>query len=99
MLSNISLIREFVNNPEVKYLQNGSMHCENDKIFSYSTCIGQWVNGGVVLNATKYSSTTSKHQHYLRKALEEAGTDYTEVYDVPRDTYSIAKYRKQNDAA
>ena len=40
-----------------------------DKLFSYNTCIAQWYPNGVIYNETKYSSTTSRHQSYLKSAI------------------------------
>lgn len=40
-----------------------------DKLFSYNTCIAQWHPHGVLYNETKYSTTTSRHQYYLRIAI------------------------------
>lgn len=40
-----------------------------DKLFSYNTCIAQWHSNGVIYNETKYSSTTSRHQSYLKSAI------------------------------
>ena len=39
---------------------------ENDKLYSYSTCIAQWIGNRVYLNCTKYSATTSRHQSLVR---------------------------------
>lgn len=40
---------------------------ENGKLYSYSTCIAQWVGNRVYLNCTKYSATTSHHQTLVRR--------------------------------
>ena len=36
-----------------------------EKLYSYNTCIGQWVGNVVYINTTKYSNTTTKLQNYL----------------------------------
>ena len=36
-----------------------------EKLFSYETCIAQWLRGTLYINKTKYSPTTSKLQNYL----------------------------------
>lgn len=47
--------------------QGSNLSIIGDKLFSYNTCIGQRKNGVVYANMTKYSTTTSRHQNYLRK--------------------------------
>lgn len=44
-----------------------------DKLFSYNTCIAQFNGHALILNETKYSVTTSKHQNYLRNAVTNSG--------------------------
>ena len=56
---------------------------------SYATAIAQLVvdDGeacGAVLNATKYSLTTSRHQNYARHALFRARVPYVELDGIPR---------------
>ena len=36
-----------------------------EKLYSYNTCIGQWVDNIIYINITKYSTTTTKLQNYL----------------------------------
>ncbi len=41
---------------------------------SYSTCIGQIIEDGtIIVNRTRYSSTTSKHQSYMMSAIWQKG--------------------------
>jgi hypothetical protein len=53
-----------------------NLYCDAKRIFSYKTCIGEIVDEDddyitIILNTTKYSATTSKHQSYLKYALQE----------------------------
>lgn len=65
---------------------NGSnMFINEDRLFSYHTCICQRVRDekgrvSFIYNATKYSVTTSKQQSYLRYALR--GENVTEVNNI-----------------
>lgn len=44
---------------------------DGTKLFSYYTCIAQWYNDNtLIINDNKYSCTTSKHQTYLKNAVE-----------------------------
>ena len=36
-------------------------------LVNYGTIIALYYDGKLILNATKYSSTTSKHQNYIRR--------------------------------
>lgn len=36
-----------------------------ERLYSYNTCIGQWVGNVLYINTTKYSNTTTKLQNYL----------------------------------
>lgn len=45
-----------------------------DKLFSYDTCIAQWVGSKLLINITKYSKTTSRLQGEIsRKAGCQVG--------------------------
>lgn len=51
-----------------------------EKLYSYNTCIGQWVGNVVYINTTKYSNTTSKLQNYLLAQIRARGLD-TEIFN------------------
>lgn len=59
-----------------------------DKLFSYNTCIAQFNGHALVLNETKYSVTTSKHQHYLKNAVTNSGI-WATTYLVDNVDYNI----------
>ena len=68
----------------------GNLRSTGDRLFSYNTCIAQWVDGGIIVNRTKYSSTTSHHQGMLERRL--AGHIHMfPVFDVPKDTQYLNK--------
>lgn len=72
-MRNSDLCVEFVNNVaniDGKKGNNMSVSCDGTRLYSYGTCIGERLSdGSFILNVTKYSTTTSKHQSYLRRAL------------------------------
>ena len=51
-----------------------------EKLYSYNTCIGQWVGNVVYINITKYSNTTTKLQNYLMLKAKDSGLD-VEILD------------------
>lgn len=51
-----------------------------EKLYSYNTCIGQWVGNVVYINTTKYSNTTTKLQNYLLAQIRARGLD-TEIFN------------------
>lgn len=71
----------------------------NNKLYSYSTVIAQRLNDGrVILNDTKYSCTTSRHQYYLRYYLSKvySENEIIKVNNVPRGTYDLERYIKKD---
>lgn len=72
-----------------------NFHSDGVRLWSYNTVIAQWDGGRLIVNATKYSSTTSgEHMSPLKKSstfkgLEDAGrVVYTDVY-VPFNTHDL----------
>lgn len=65
-----------------------NMHSTGGKLFSYSTCIAEFNSyGDLIGNATKYSSTSSKHLSYIRKHI-----DIWTTKNVPINTKSLLNY-------
>ena len=69
---------------------------DGSKLYSYGTVIAQKLqNGAIVLNDTKYSVTTSKHQSKIRYAIRMYAKTlkiYHTDKNVPRGTYNITRY-------
>lgn len=61
-----------------------------DKLFSYQTVIAQWINGTLVINPTKYSSTTSRHLGYVKR-LYKGNLTYA-CPKIPRGTINLKDY-------
>lgn len=73
------------------FATGSNFYTDGEKIFSYNTIVAQRTNGGYIVNTTKYSCTTSKHQTYLRRALEGFQVKETEK-PVPYGATDLAKY-------
>ena len=73
-----------------------SISHDGSKLFSYGTVIAQKLpNGAIILNDTKYSVTTSKHQNDIRYAIScyaKALTTYHTDNFVPVGTYDLTRY-------
>ena len=65
-MKNKQVCEEFFNHREAC---GSNLRSTGDKLFSYNTCIAQWDDNYLLLNETKYSTTTSKHQTYLQYAI------------------------------
>lgn len=63
-----------------------NMHINGNKIYSYGTVLAQrTTTGHILLNKTKYSSSTSRQQSYLNYEISRAYSDdkIIELKDVP----------------
>ena len=73
-----------------------SISGNGDRLYSYGTVIAQKLqNGAIILNDTKYSVTTSKHQNEIRHAINMYAKTlkvYHTDKNVPRGTYDITRY-------
>lgn len=73
-----------------------SINHDGSKLFSYGTVIAQKLpNGAIILNDTKYSVTTSKHQshaHYAISCHAKGLTTYHTHKHVPMGTYDLTRY-------
>lgn len=73
---------------------------DGSKLFSYNTCIAQKLsNGAIIVNNTKYSRTTSKHQSYLRRAIPTELKTYITDKQVPVNTYDLKSYYSKQGKA
>lgn len=64
MKSNIDVIEAFLNHENLGSL---NLLSENDKLFSFDTCIAQWYDDELVINDTYYSPNMSKHVGLLKR--------------------------------
>lgn len=74
------------------HLSGGNIHFSGDKLYSYSTVIGQVINVGndkliYLLNDKTYSSSTSKHQSYMQSAIPEGAETFSLTLPTGRFVY------------
>lgn len=69
-----------------------NLRSEDGKLYSYNTVIGQWHDGKLIINNTRYSVTTSKHKHYLEHALYSSTKEIYTKKEVPRGETDLTKY-------
>lgn len=91
-MKNREVISAFVNG---KSARTTNLRTDGNKLYNYSTCIGQKLSDGtIIVNSTKYSVTTSKIQTYLRYAVSESGKKSVEVLGVHPNAYDLTRYTK-----
>ena len=90
MKSNQDIINAFVNGKSDVSNRNLRTNFNGTKLINYSTVIAQRINGKWYVNETKYSTSTSKIQTYVRCTLKT----YTEVSGVPMGTFDLTPYIK-----
>lgn len=85
-MRNVDVCEEFARGNEA----NGSnLSTDGERLWSYGTVIAQRVRGRVIMNLTKYSVTTSRHQNYMRRALRYVETET--VTGKPRGVYDLTR--------
>ena len=69
-----------------KRYPKGRLRIEGNKLYNYNTVIAYWFNGVMLINGTKYSKTTSKHQNRLkRQNVKKLVVDEDTLYEVMRN--------------
>lgn len=71
------LIAEFIDKSFGLCASN--LHSVEGKLINYNTIIAQWFDDTLLINTTKYSVTTSKHQNQLLRLAEYNGIRYYTV--------------------
>ena len=92
-MTTVELIKNFIAGATEGKASGGRLRIENDKLINYNTTIAQRKNGlGVIINMTKYSPTTSKHQNRLYNYVNHL---YATVYEVPAGTLDLQEFIKE----
>ena len=89
-MRNKDLIESFV-----KYGCSGhtlSVSARNGVLYSYNTAIAQRVGDSIIVSRTKYSVTTSKHQGYVRSALNGCSKKVLWADNVPYNCNDLTDY-------
>lgn len=89
MVKNRDVCRYFVGGKDA---YGSNLRSEDGKLYSYNTVIGQWHDGKLIINNTRYSVTTSKHKHYLELALYSSTKEIYTKKEVPRGETDLTKY-------
>lgn len=89
IMTNAECIQNFVNG---EYGKSFSLLSLGDRLLSYNTTIAQRIGGVVVVNATRYSVTTSKAQNRLRYEISKRQARVREIENVPINTYDLERY-------
>ena len=87
-MRNEDLIEKFCNGSTTG--RGSNLYIDNNKLVNYSTTIAQRTSDGVILNATKYSRTTSKLQNYVR----HYGHVTIELHDLNYGVHNLSDYTK-----
>lgn len=90
-VKNIEVIKAFLNGLPAKN-HGDSLVSDGEKLVNYNTTIGEWHNGTLFINRTKYSVTTSKLQNYLVRESESRTMNPAPyiLNDIPIGTREIA---------
>lgn len=81
--TNRNVVNEFVRGRDFKVT---NLKSENGKLISYNTTIAQHVGDTLIVNITKYSSTTTRQLSYLKSQL---GGKVEFVDNVKINTYDL----------
>ena len=95
-MTNFGVCKAFVNgNNGGVYSLNMSISHDGKRLYSYSTCIAERVSDDeIIVNTTKYSSSTSRHQYYLRDAMRGVIKETFTKVTVPRNAQHLCQYVK-----
>lgn len=82
---------------ENKVYRCNNLTIKDGRLFSYNTCIAEYeadYTNSVIINMTKYSSTTSRHQNLMMQYFNEYrhGLSWIVYDDVPINTINLSRY-------
>lgn len=95
-MRNIDVIKAFIDG---KSACGSNLYSTGDKLVNYNTCIAQYYEENnkpiYILNKSKYSFTTSKHQNALERLLcLKYAYKIIRVMSIPKNTLDLLKYGK-----
>lgn len=93
-MKNKEVIRNFLNKCEA-INHHGSLRSAGDRLFSYNTCIAQWVDDIIWVNVSRYSTTTSGHRNSLISACNVYCFETRFVENVPINTKYLWKDKEK----
>ena len=86
MLKNSDVATAFLRK-EKKMVHSANLISTGNTLISYNTVIAQWQGSDLIGNATKYSTTSSRHMYYVRKHV-----DIWTTKPVPMGTQNLMHY-------
>lgn len=80
---------------------NQNLRYKDGILFSYNTAIAELMNDNItlIINKTKYSTTTSRHQNLLNKALRFKNYHIVYVDNIDRGTQSLKNYYEEYNSS
>lgn len=93
MKTNKDIINAFINGKAYAHNTNLRVGCNGDRLINYSTTLAQRCGKKIIVNATKYSVSTSKIQSWLNYAIKDF--DLIVVDNVPMGTIDLQPYAKR----
>jgi hypothetical protein len=91
-MRNFEVIKQFLGKCSAKSY-SGNLISTGEKLISYNTCIAEWNKNNLMVNVTKYSSSTSKIQNML---LDSTGTlQVAGIINVPINTQSLWRHKER----
>lgn len=88
-MRNDEVIKAFLSKKEASS-STGNLSSTGDRLFSYQTCIAQFTEDGIILNKTKYSTTTSRHLNSLEYKIAGHIVIF-HVFDIAKGTQFLYK--------
>jgi hypothetical protein len=86
----LDVVKDFVEG-KCSVSHTGHVESYGDRLYSYSTCIAERLSdGNYLLNLTKYSVTTSKHQGYVVSTIKDVKKMRVIDEVVPRGAVRLA---------
>lgn len=82
-MRNVEVIKQFLNKSSGNS-DSGNLISTGDRLINYNTCIAEWNRNCIMINITKYSSSTSRIQNMLLS--EGLGLELIRVKNVPINT-------------
>ena len=89
-MKNIEVIKAFLTISKANS-HNKNLISIGDRLFSYNTCIAQWIDDIIWVNVSRYSTTTSGHRNSLISACEVYCFETRFVENVPINTQRLWK--------
>jgi hypothetical protein len=91
-MRNIEVIKQFLNKSSGNS-DNGNVISTGDRLINYNTCLAEWNNDSIMINVTKYSSSTSRIQNMLISTFR-IGHKVVQIENVPINTRRLWNLKK-----